>query len=235
MKTTIGMACVSLLALCIGCSPSGNAEGPTGEVELALSLPDGTSVTSVSWKILSASNATLVSGTLNTSGSQRPSFIASLVAGTGDTVSMDATTSTGVSCTGKSAPFDVVAGQAVNVAVNVLCGGTSSDAGIGSVVVSGTIVAGDHCPTLTSWLVSPQAAAAPDPIDVTVGASDQDTGDTLSYAWSATAGTFTTATSATTQYHCAATGSQTLTVQVTDNHTPTPCTTSIAFPTVDCL
>ena len=148
---------------------------------------------------------------------------------------MNATTSTGVTCGGTSAAFDVIAGQTVNVAVGLLCQATVSDAGIGTLVVTGTIVPGDHCPALTSYLINPQAAAASDPIEVTVGATDPDSGETLSYLWSATSGTFTSATSAGTQYHCVATGPQTLTVQVTDNHAPLPCTTSISFPSIDCL
>ena len=220
--------------LVMGCTVGSTSAGPTGEVQLALSLPDGTAVNSVSWKILSSSSAAIVSGTLNTSGSRTPSFIASLPVATGDTVNMTATTTAGVSCAGTSAPFNIVAGQSVNVPVNILCEGTVADAGIGSVVVSGTVVPGDHCPTLAAWLIAPQQTATADPIDVTVTAADADVGDTLSYAWTATAGTFTSATAATTQYTCTTTGAQTLSVAVTDNHAPIPCTTHVTFPAVDC-
>jgi hypothetical protein len=220
----------------VGCTTGSILENePVGEVKLALSLPDGTAVNSVAWKILSASNTVIVSGTLNTAGSHTPSFIASLPAATGDKVNMTATTTAGVSCAGTSAPFNVVVGQSVSVAVNILCEGTVADAGIGSVVVSGTVVAGDHCPTLTAWLIAPQQSAAADPIDVTITAADSDVGDTLTYAWTATAGTFASPTAATTQYTCAATGPQTLSVAVTDSHAPTPCTTHVSFPAVDCL
>jgi hypothetical protein len=239
-KTITSVPCVvgTLLAglLAVSCSPPpGNAVGgPTGEVRLALTLPDGTTVASVDWRIASAANTTLASGTLNISESQRPSFIASLPPGMGDTVSMTATTSAGLNCSGTS-PFDVVAGQTADVSVSLVCENIPSDGGVGSVVVSGAIVPGDHCPTLTTWLITPQAASSADPISVSVTASDADSGDTLSYAWSATSGTFVDPTSASTQYDCAATGPQTLTVQVSDNHMPVPCTTSISFPTVDCL
>jgi hypothetical protein len=219
----------------MGCTGGTIVDGPVGEVQLALSLPDGTAVNNVSWKILSASNAIIVSGTLNTAGSRTPSFIASLPAATGDTVNMTATTTAGVSCAGTSAPFNIVVGQSVSVAVNILCEGTIADGGIGSVVVSGTIVAGDRCPTLTAWLIAPRQSAAADPIDVTITAADGDVGDTLTYAWTATSGTFASATAATTQYTCAATGAQTLSVAVTDSHAPVPCTTHVSFPAVDCL
>ena len=227
-----GLALIGVLGG--GCAGQGTG-APTGEVRLALSLPDGTSVSSVTWKVLSATNAVVVSGTLATSGSQRPSFIASLPSAVGDTVNMTATTSAGVTCAGTSDPFDVIAGHAVTVDVDIVCGATATDGGSGTIIVSGTFVPGDHCPVLTTWLISPQAAGAADPIDVTVGASDEDSGDVLSYAWTATAGTFTNAASTTTQYHCGPTGAQTLTVRVSDNHAPVPCTSSISFPSVDCL
>jgi hypothetical protein len=227
-----GLALIGVLSG--GCA--GQVTGaPTGEVRLALSLPDGTSVSSVTWQVLSATNAVVVSGALATNGSQRPSFIASLAPAVGDTVNMSATTSAGVTCAGTSVAFDVIAGRAVSVAVDLECGAIAVDGGVGTVVVSGTIVPGDHCPVLTTWLISPQAAGAADPIDVTVAASDEDSGDVLSYAWAATAGTFSNAASATTQYHCGPVGAQTLTVQVSDDHAPVPCTSSISFPSVDCL
>ena len=233
--TRAGIAGIVLLGVLSGGCSGQATGGPTGEVRLALSLPDGTSVTSVSWKVLSAANAVVVAGTLATNGSQRPSFIASLPSALGDTVNMSATTSAGVTCAGTSAAFDVIAGRAVTVAVDLACGVTTVDGGVGTVVVSGTIVPGDHCPVLTTWLISPQAAGAADPIDVTVGASDEDSGDVLSFSWTATAGTFTNAAAPTTQYHCGAVGAQTLTVRVSDDHAPVPCASSISFPSVECL
>jgi hypothetical protein len=228
------LSLVGLIA--VGCAAPASGDGSLGEVRLALSLPDGTTVSSVTWKISSSTNATLLSGSLDVSGSQKPTFIASIAPGAGDTVTMSATTSVGVICAGTSDPFDVVAGHTVNVPVNLLCQGTVSDAGIGGLVVTGTIVSGDHCPVLTSYLIDPQTSGAADPINVSVGASDPDTGESLTYLWSATSGTFTSATSLSTQYHCVAgSGAQTLSVQVSDNHTPLPCTTSITFPSIDCL
>jgi hypothetical protein len=211
--------------------------GDVGNVQVALSLPDGSSITSVAWKVLSASNAVLASGTLNTTGPRTPSFISSMPPGTGDTLNMTAMTSTGVSCAGTSQPFDVVAGMSVTVDVNIICGNMapSGDAGtLGSVVVTGTIVPGDNCPALTSWFITPQETMGSNPIDVSVMAADADMGETVTFAWSATSGSFASPTSATTQYTCGATGNQTLKVSITDNHMPTPCTTQVMFPAVTC-
>ena len=211
------------------------ASGDLGEIHVALSLPDGTAIDSVSWTVLSSTSTEIASGTLNTSGSGTPSFISSLPAGVGDIVNMMATTTGGVSCIGTSSPFNIVAGQSTKVTLNLMCGNTVADGGsLGSVVVSGTLVPGDHCPTLADWFISPQQTTGTDPIDVTVTGSDADVGDTLTYAWTATAGSFTTSATATTKYICAATGLQELTVAISDNHSPTPCTTRVTFPSVDC-
>lgn len=220
--------------LMFGCGQN-LADDSTGQLNLVLALPDGTSVSSVAWQVRSSSNAVVISGTLSTAGSHTPSFIASLPPSTGNTVRMTATTSAGVDCIGVSAPFDVIAGQSVAVAVSIVCGDVQAVPVSGSVAVSGTLVPGDHCPALTSWLIAPQASAAADPIDVTVVATDADAGETVHYLWKAASGSFANATAATTQYTCGATGSQTLTVEVTDDHAPTPCTTRFTFPPITCL
>jgi hypothetical protein len=213
------------------------ASGPTGHVNLAFVLPGGTIVSSVAWKVFSATGAALASGIINTTNpNSTPTVIVGLPAGTGDTVTMTTTTSGGATCAGTSAPFNVVAGQmTLQVPVTLTCGTVTSDGGFSSVVVSGTIVPGDNCPALVSWSLSPQQTAANGgTIDVSGTASDSDNGDTLTYTWSATAGTFANKNTSSTTYTCAAAGTQTLTLSISDNHLPTPCVINVTFPTVDC-
>jgi hypothetical protein len=236
-RTSFRRGALSILGmlLTLGCGSEKVPGGSVGEIQVALSLPDGTAINSVAWKVLSSSSAQIASGTLNTSGSRSPSFITSLPAGASDTVVMTATTTGGVTCAGTSSPFTIIAGQSTTVNLNVVCENTPADGGsLGSVVVSSTLVAGDHCPELTQWFISPQSTTGSNPIDVSVTGSDADVGDTLSYAWTATAGSFTSPSSAMTQYTCAATGAPTLTVAISDNHMPTPCTTRVTFPSVSC-
>lgn len=223
--------------LAMSCSNVPTVNDPTvGQVQIALTLPDGTSVDVVSWKILSSSSSVLAMGTLNTSGTRTPSFISSLPPGAGYTVSMTATTSANVTCSGVSSAFAVTAGMATPVSVNLLCSGLVADGGtLGSVIVTGNVVPGDHCPVLTAWLITPQSATGTTPIDISVTASDADTGETLTYAWSAGSGVFASAGSATTQYTCGSAGPQTLSVAITDSHTPAACTTTVMFPAVNCM
>jgi hypothetical protein len=200
-----------------------------GTIRIALTVQGSVIINAVDWRVLSATSAVLAQGTINTANmSSSPSVSVGVPSSSGDRVTMNATTSVGTMCTGTSAPFDVVAGQATAVSVTVNCGTVTPDGGLGSVVVNGMVVAGDNCPMLTTWSISPQQTAANGgAIDVAVGASDADMGDTLSYTWSATAGG--------TQYHCGAAGDHTLSVTVTDNHTPTPCAINVSFPPVTCL
>lgn len=220
-----------------GCGNGGNG-APEGRLEVALALPGGVTVSSVAWKILSSTSVVLASGTVNTTDPKAtPSVNVSVPTGNGDTVTMTTTTSQGISCSGTSAPFNVTVGQPALVPVTITCGNVSSDAGPpGSVVITGTVVPGDSCPVLSSWQISPQmTSASGGQLDVSVMASDADSGDALAFAWTATAGSFLAASSATTKFVCGAAGSQILTVAISDNHSPTPCTINVSFPAVDCL
>jgi cysteine-rich repeat protein len=79
-------------------------------------------------------------------------------------------------------------------------------------------------------------------IDVSATATDADSGQTLTYAWTTTSGSFVTptstgiasGTSVATQYVCGAPGAQTVTVTVTDSYQPTGCSTQMTFP-VTCV
>ena len=217
-----------------------NVSGPDqqkGQIVVALAAPTGITVSSFSWEVTSSTNQVLASGsTSSVVAGIAPSLVIGLPAAVGDRVSMDATTGSGVHCKGTSNPFNIVAGQTNPLSVNLNCDSLPTDGGTGSIVVTGVLVSGDNCPALSAWTLSPQSAAANGgKIDVGVTATDSDTGDKLSYAWSATAGTFVGASLAATQYTCAAAGDQTLSVVISDNHTPSACSITATFPLVSCL
>jgi hypothetical protein len=226
------MAC----AFTAGCQNTDNGAPDSGAVRIALTLPGGLTVNQVSWQVLSATQELLAAGITNTSNpSATPSLSFSVPPGTGETVHMSATTTSGASCTGISEPFNVIAGQMVSVLVSIACGSPSVP-GLGAVTVTGVLVAGDNCPVLASWSLSPlQTAAEGGTVDVAVGATDADPGETVSFAWTATAGTFTSTAAATTQYLCGAAGSQTLSVTISDNHQPVSCRLQVSFPAITCL
>jgi hypothetical protein len=234
----LGRTLALLAAVCgVSCQgQSGGSSADEGQLVLALTVPGGATISSVSWTVRSSSDKLLASGTTNTSRSgATASFAVGLAAGTGDVVTMTATTSAGETCTGSSAPFNVVADQTSPVSISLDCQAVIADGGLGSVVVMGTVVPGDSCPALASWTISPEAAAANGgQVDVTARATDADSGDALTYQWSAPAGSFAASTATSTTYSCGAVGSQVLHLIVSDGHAPVPCSIDVAFPPVSC-
>ncbi len=234
----LGRALAFLAAVCgVSCQgQSGGSSADEGQLVLALTIPGGATISSVAWTVKSSSNQLLASGTTNTSRSgATASFAVGLAAGTGDVVTMTATTSAGETCTGSSAPFNVVANQTSPVSIRLNCQAAIPDGGLGSVVVMGTVAPGDSCPALASWTISPEAAAANGgQVDVTATATDADSGDTLTYQWSAAEGSFANAAATATTYSCGVAGSQVLHLVVSDGHAPIPCSIDVAFPPVSC-
>jgi hypothetical protein len=239
MRLGVALVLLAAGAVCgVSCqSQSGGSSGDEAQVVVALNIPGGETISSVSWTVKSSSNQVLAAGTTNTSRSgATASFAVGLQAGTGYVVTMTATTSTGDTCSGFSAPFNVVANQtSPPVSVNLNCGTVATDGGLGSVVVTGTVVPGDNCPVLASWTISPQTAAANGgQIDISATATDADSGDALTYQWSAAAGSFANVSANSWTYTCGAAGNQVLHLTVSDGHTPIPCSIDVAFPAVSC-
>jgi hypothetical protein len=242
-----------LLASCgtlsvTGCTAESAAR--LGSVTLALTS-FGITIDRVHWKIQTSANPPVVlnSGDIDASGmSASSSTEASVIAGTAYVVLLTAdivpATGNGFFCVGESTPFDVVAGEQVGVNVSLVCGSSPKATAAGSAIVDGKVSSGDNCPVLTSWEASPLQTGAPKgTITFTATAGDADRGETLTYAWTATAGTFATPSSAgvasgatnTAVYTCGSPGTQTVTVTVTDDHAvhdpnSESCSTSMAFP-----
>ena len=229
------MAGLAGLALAVSCERPPRA-GEADAVVIALSLPDGATIEAVSWTISSSSGAVLASGSADTGTSgTTASFAVGLPPGLGDVAAMTATTNAGLVCSGTSPPFDVRPGRATSVDVALVCASSGTDGGLGSVVVTAGLVQGDACPVIGSWLLSPLQGAAGSPIAAAVVVTDPDAGDRLTYAWTATAGSFSDPTLPSTQYLCGPAGTETLSVTISDEHEPIPCVMNVSFPAVICL
>jgi hypothetical protein len=197
---------------------------------LALTLPSGAMIRTLSYQVLASDHSVLVTGTMDVSdATSAPTIRASVPHGKGDTLVMSALTSEGAICSGTSAPFDVKPNKTAFVSVTLVCGEVLPAQTRGTVIATGTVVAGNTCPVLTSWVTSPLQTSAGAAVDVAANAADPDAGDALTFLWSASAGTFTQPTARSTRYVCGAPGIQTITVQVSDNHMPSPCTDAHAF------
>jgi hypothetical protein len=199
-----------MIAAVAGCSNStpGPDNQPTGSASVAITIPGGSTINSVSYTI-SGNGITPVTGTVNVAaaGSTVSFIVNGLPVGTGYLVRVEATsTDMSTRCVGQ-ASFNVTAGAQTRVTVLLQCTGGNT----GGVVVNGVF-----CPTLASYTVSPLAVAVGGQLDVSATANDFDTSDnvTPTFAWTASAGTFVAGSSATTKYNCSSAGMQTLTVKV---------------------
>jgi hypothetical protein len=244
--TASGSVAVELSLICGG-------SGQNGVVRVALLVSPGFTVNTVHWQIDSPTTMDIEHGDIDTSDiNSTTSVDTSCPPGSGYRVFMtaiatDIATGNMVPCTGTSpAPgFNVTEGGYVMVGVSLICGGSMlPPTSGGHVVINGSVVAGDNCPVVTSWEVSPLQTSAGKNIDVAVAATDADLPlQTLSYSWTADSGSFVNATSPMTQYICGAptlssTGMRlnpphTLTFTVSDSYS-TPCSAGVLF-SVDCV
>ena len=212
------------------CSKSSEPTNDVGGLKVALAVQGGYTVNAVSYTVnASPGGAVVKSGTIDVSGAgANISFALELPPGT-DTITLTATSTSGVTFTGTSPAFTVVSGQTAGVSVTLT--NTVADAGTapGQVDVNGTIVPGDHPPQITFVVVSPLQIAVGGTVNVSVSATDPDVGDALSYAWTATPdGTFASAASDTTTFSSSTVGTKTLKITVSDNHSPTALTASVS-------
>lgn len=208
---------LSVGAVAVNCSHRDTSDSPgsaVGSVGLAITLPSGATVSTVHYSIKNGSNVEVSSGNINTSdpGATVSLVVGGIAAGPGYTIALSATASDGAACAGTSAPFTVVANQSVSVTILLLCRATGTTG-----TINGTGIV-DNCPVITSYVVSPLAVSAGGAIDVAAAATDSDPSDTVTFRWTASAGSFDAAGTASTKYHCpAASSQQTLTITASDN------------------
>lgn len=207
-----------------GCSTSAGRQGldspadGSGIVSLRLQVAPGVSIDQIDWTI---SNPTLLAadrtGTVDVSQSATIQFVVGgLPAGGGYTITLRATTSTGVGCVG-SALFTVAPGATASVMAGLVCGATSVDAGgNGSVAVS-TPVSIAMCAAVSALSASPSSVAVGGAISLSAqGVDSSGSSSDVSFSWLTTAGpgngAFSSTTSASPTFTCTAAGPVTLTV-----------------------
>jgi hypothetical protein len=196
------------------CAPApGPAHAGLGELSLALTLPGGATINTVTYILSGYSFA--VAGTIDVSDPQTTvatAFVSDVPEG-GYTVIMSATASDGASCSGTT-QVTVVADQTAIANVILRCTRTPTT---GQVAIKAGV---DSCPFITGLSASALQAEAGSDINVAVAATDLD-GNTLSYAWSTTPGppfigAVVPANAPLAVFHCAAVGTTQLSVAVSD-------------------
>lgn len=187
----------------------------TVSIRAALTFPVGSNISSVTYAVMSAAGATLQTATIAISDPNAALALnLTLPPGMSDIVELAATTDSGGSCRGKSAPFDVVAGAPTSVNLTLVCGDSQPFS----------------CPEIQSWTVTPDQAEVPDGmISAAVTVTEADASQPLSYSWSATGGVFSDASMAATTYTCTSLGAQSITLTVTEGTPPSACSTTTVF------
>ena len=239
IRNSAKMAVLGALALVGGavglnCSKDSNPAG-SGGLKIGFAIPDGTTISSVHYA-MTLNGAAGPSGNFNT-GDQNssPSFDIALQPSTNDTITLTATTSTGVSCTtGASPAFNIVSNVPTTVTLSLVCGSGSATSLPGTVDVRANVTTSDNCPNITQVVVAPFQTSVGATIGVSAVASDSDAIDVLSYTWTSTGGTFATPTGTSDTFTCVTAGPQSITLAVNDNHAGGGCTASILLP-VNCV
>lgn len=216
-KTVLAGVATTVLFAAYACSngassppspSSSDGIASSGSVKFALDLTPGVTVDTVNYQI-TGSDFSPINGSLpvgNAAGSTFVAVINGVPPGTGRTIALTATASNGTTCAG-SATFDVVAGIPTAVSVVLECRNSS-----GTVIVGGSL---NQCPLIDSLSAAPGEAAVGDTIAVQAVVHDAN-GRPLSLAWASNAGTFSSTSAAATTYRCTASGTQSLTVNVSE-------------------
>jgi hypothetical protein len=202
------LASLSALVACESASPNAGASNDSvGSVQLALQLASGVTVNSFAYSIAGPQS---YSGSINvTSSTTVSSVIGNIAPGSGYTLTLTGTSvDTQTSCAGTSASFAVAAHATTPVMVAIDC---HTAAKTGSVLVNGTI---NVCPTIDAVSSNPPAGNV---IAIASAAHDPDSApQPLSYSWTTSSGTLSSATAQNPTLTCTAPGLATLTLTVSD-------------------
>ena len=226
---TLGATSAALVAATLviaGCSdrqlpPLGDREGePIGSIELALTLPDGSMLTQVDYRVTGGPLPAPVIGSIPVGGPGATISAAVLLPpGMGYTVQLSAVTSAGIPC-GATSMFSITAGLITNVTMVLACGAPEDN---GLLVINGRL---DRCPRMTAFAAAPLETNVGETVTLTSSAVDDD-GTAVTYAWTATGGTFANPAAANTTWTCPAVGSYDLTLVVSDGQQPCDRTTKV--------
>jgi len=219
----LGLCGVTSLAGCGSQSDGPSSSSPAteesvGSVGLQLQMASGATIKSASYTI-TGPNGFSKTGTIDVSVATKLSAtIGGLPAGAGYSITLSATSSEGgTSCAG-SGSFSVVAHQTATVTVAVTC---REAARTGSVLVNGKL---NICPTIDGLNANPAEVQVGGTIALSALAHDSDAAPSaLSYGWTASSGTLSSATAQSPTFTCTAAGPATLTVTVGDGDPLATC------------
>jgi hypothetical protein len=216
MFLAAGSVAFSLSAGCSGTnkepdrSPEVSASS-VGSLGLKLVISGGVALPSVNYVVTGPESFTK-SGTLDVSSSP-PGVIDGIPVANGYRIELSATASDGKTCSG-SAVFDITSRDTQSVDVSLQCQAAPRT---GSMIVNGKL---NVCPSIDSLAATPSAVHVGSSLSLVAQGSDPDAGPAaLSYTWTASAGTLSSATGATSSFTCTQVGAATVTLSLSDGDT----------------
>jgi hypothetical protein len=219
----LGLCGVTSLAGCgsqgdNGRSPSQESEGNSGSVGLKLQLASGATINSASYTITGPGGYTKTGSLELTSATTLSATIGGIPAGVGYSINLAANSTDGSTTCGGSAGFDVQAKKTAKVTVPMAC---KEAPRTGSVLVSGKL---NICPSIDGISANPAEVQVGSSLALSAAARDSDAGPSaLTYAWSATTGTLSSATAASPAFTCTVPGPATVTLAVSDGDPLATC------------
>jgi PKD repeat protein len=231
-KTALTLATLLAAGTTFGCASrdqnqAATTDQPVGSVGLALTLPGGAALNSVSYTVTGPGGFTRTAS-LDLSHSTTLSALISLPAGGPYTITFTGTSTDGSLGCGGSATFSVVAHQITSVTAPLDCHETAHT---GSVLVNGVL---NVCPVIDGLSATPAEVLVGKSVALAATAHDSDAGPAaLSYAWSATSGTFSSTTAPNPTFTCATAGNATVTLTVSDGDSASGCS-AVQTVTVTC-
>jgi hypothetical protein len=214
--TSIAMA-VAVAASTMGCVGQ-EADDNTGTIGMELQIAPGVTINTVNWTISNATTSFTKTGSVTVRFSNTISFqTGAIPAADGYTITLSATSVDGTfTCTG-SAGFNITAGATSMVNLTLNC--STAPSGQGTVVVGGTT---QICASLDSISASPLETAVNTPISLAATGSAGSV--PVTFSWTASAGTFDNAMSATPVFTCPSTPGP-VTISVTVSPSSATCNT----------
>lgn len=236
-RQAVSLIALALASACgtMACSSSSptTAAGHTGDEttgSIGARLQIGGSITiNTATYVITGPNGFTVTGPVDVSHSSGLSFtVGGLPAGSGYSLVLSATGTDGVTTCAGSATFSIAAAATTNVTVHLDC---HQPANTGAVQVNG---ATNVCPSIDGISATPNQVNVGSSLSIASAAHDPDNGPSaLSFAWTATSGTFSSAAAASTSFTCTTAGSVTLTLTVSDGDS-TPGCAAVSTTTVTC-
>jgi hypothetical protein len=194
------------------------SEGATGTVDLALQLANGATLNSATFTIIGPNSYSKTGSIDLTSATKLSAAIGGIPVGTGYTITINGTTTDSSTTCGGSATFNVTARTTTPVNVALTC---KEAPRTGSVLVNGSL---NICSVIDGISASPAEVIVGKAVALSAAAHDSDAGPSaLTYAWSATSGSFSSASAANPTFTCLKPGAVTVTLKVSDGDPAASC------------